>query len=195
MIRHAHTTLPEKGPGVFRSRCLSACILAVCVLPSLMGARRLRSRRGSTMVEATMVLPLLILAVITCVMICMFFYDTTIHQCHLHEALRCEAGEQTHLTTNLNKPKYDAASMSITARNGLIFTTVHGTTRNSMIHQGILPKRPVANTESQWQAANGARYVRIIINGKDVIMDIKDKAVNKSKDQVKDAAKDVVKKK
>lgn len=119
-----------------------------------------QSRRGSTMIEATMVLPLLILSVITCVLICMFFYDTTITQCKLHQALRCEAGRVTGQTTNLNPPHYDAGKLSLTESPLDIIRTVTGKEHTDMIHQGILRNRVSANMESTWYAADGVKYVR-----------------------------------
>ena len=50
------------------------------------------SRRGSYIAEAAVVLPFVILAVITVVLIIMFFYASSLSQCRMHMALRCEAG-------------------------------------------------------------------------------------------------------
>ena len=112
------------------------------------------------MVEATMVLPLLILSVITCMLICMFFYDTTIKQCQLHQALRCEAGDLTGRTINLNRPEYDAAQLSITTTRSGVFRTVTGKEHTEMIHEGILHNRVSEDMESLWHAADGVAYVR-----------------------------------
>lgn len=52
-------------------------------------------RRGSYIAEAAVVLPFVILAVITVVLIIMFFYASSVSQSRMHMALRCEAGLAT----------------------------------------------------------------------------------------------------
>ena len=42
-----------------------------------------------------MVLPFVILSVITCVLIILFFYESSFSECRMHMALRCEAGAVT----------------------------------------------------------------------------------------------------
>ena len=58
------------------------------------------SRRGSYIAEAAVVLPFVILAVITVVLIIMFFYASSLSQCRMHMALRCEAGLMTEKCTS-----------------------------------------------------------------------------------------------
>ena len=58
------------------------------------------SRRGSYIAEAAVVLPFVILAVITVVLIIMFFYTSSLSQCRMHMALRCEAGLITEKCTS-----------------------------------------------------------------------------------------------
>lgn len=112
------------------------------------------------MVEATMVLPLLILSVITCLLVCMFFYDTTLRQCQLHQALRCEADDLTGRTVNLHRPEYDAKDYAISASRRGVFQTVSGKEHTDMIHKGILRSRASEDLESLWHAADGVTYVR-----------------------------------
>ena len=107
-----------------------------------------------------MVLPLLILSVLTCLLVCMFFYDTTVRQCQLHQALRCEADDLTGRTLNLHRPDYDAESYAISASRHGVFQTVSGKEHTDMIHQGILRTRASENLESLWHAADGVSYVR-----------------------------------
>ena len=54
-----------------------------------------RSKRGSYIMEASLVLPILIFAVITVVLIIMFFYSQMTERSQMHIALRQEAGLQT----------------------------------------------------------------------------------------------------
>ena len=136
--------------------------------------RIVASRRGSAIVEATMVLPLLILSVITCLLICMFFYDSTISQCQLHQQLRCEADAvtgQTILPKQTNPPDRDAANSSITTSRHGIFMTVSGKEHTAMIHQGILHSRVSADVESLWHASDGVSYVRYCTLARDLTQD------------------------
>ena len=55
-------------------------------------SQTIRSRSGSYIAEAAVVLPFVILAVITTVLIIMFFYESSVSECRMHMALRCEAG-------------------------------------------------------------------------------------------------------
>ena len=112
------------------------------------------------MVEASMVLPLLILSVITCLLVSMFFYDTTLRQCQLHQALRCEAADLTGETINLHPPAYDRDSLEIKVSRQGVFHTVSGKEHTAMIHQGILHSRVSAETQSLWHASDGVAYVR-----------------------------------
>lgn len=122
-----------------------------------------RSRRGSTFVEATMVLPLLILSVLTCVLISMFFYDTTIRQCRMHESLRCEAGEITERTTTLTRPEYDSDELTVSYDNVLqdgVFRKVSGTSHTEMLRRLLLFRRGTADLESASHACDGVVYIR-----------------------------------
>lgn len=115
-------------------------------------------RRGSTMVEAAVVLPLLILSLLTCLLICMFFYDTTVKQCQMHQALRAEAGELTGLTHTLQPAAASDAVLS-TGRQGL-FQIVSGKETTTMIDQLLLKSRVSESTEAIWHATDGVSYVR-----------------------------------
>ena len=59
-----------------------------------------RSKRGSYIMEASLVLPILIFAVITVVLIIMFFYSQMTERSQMHIALRQEAGLQTETMRN-----------------------------------------------------------------------------------------------
>lgn len=105
-----------------------------------------------------MVLPLLILALLTCLLITMFFYDTTVKQCRLHQALRAEAGELTGLTHTL-QPAADTAAALRTGRQGL-FQTVSGKEETVMIDQLMLKSRVSDSIEAVWHASDGVSYIR-----------------------------------
>ena len=128
-----------------------------------------RSRRGTAMIEASLVLPLIILSVLTCILIVMFFYDTTISQCQLHEALRCEAGRVTGHTSYLDPPDTNPDSLTV-SRQGL-FKVVSGKEHTAMIEKGLLYHRVSAQTESLWHACDGVSYVRYCTLAREITED------------------------
>ena len=66
-----------------------------------------RSKRGSYIMEASLVLPILIFAVITVVLIIMFFYSQMTERSQMHIALRQEAGLQTETMRNEDSLDWD----------------------------------------------------------------------------------------
>ena len=60
-----------------------------------MGSTKRNNKRGSYIMEASLVLPVLIFAVITVVLIIMFFYSQMTQRSQMHIARRQEAGRQT----------------------------------------------------------------------------------------------------
>ena len=110
------------------------------------------------MVEASMVLPLLILSVLTCVLISMFFYDTTVQQCLLHRDLRCTAGELTGHTRYTSRP--EGEDRDLTASRDGVFQVVSGKEHTGMLHKGLLQERVSRDLESLWHASDGVTYVR-----------------------------------
>ena len=103
------------------------------------------SRRGSYIAEAAVVLPFVILAVITVVLIIMFFYTSSLSQCRMHMALRCEAGLITEKCTSYGD---DGTALSTDKLwEGRITTSglpaakrVTGTADVSMVSRGLLSK-------------------------------------------------------
>lgn len=110
------------------------------------------------MVEASLVLPLVILSVITCLLVSMFFYETTMRQCQLHMGLRWEAGQITGHTVYQESPEIQNDGF-VVSRSG-IFRTVSGKEHIDMRHQGLIRSRVSADTESLWHASDGVTYVR-----------------------------------
>ncbi len=116
------------------------------------------NRRGSTMVEAAVVFPLVILTVITCILICMFCYDQTAEQCRMHMAMRAQAGELTGRTVCLRDIGPWEGQLS-PGRSG-IFRTINGKERIIMKNQGIVSERISGDLESLWHASDGVSYIR-----------------------------------
>ena len=116
-----------------------------------------------------MVLPLLVLAVLTCLMVSAFFFETTARQCLMHRAMRCQADELTGHTlvtgsgpdaSSENTPEQVPGHITLsTSRSGL-FQIIHGKEETAMIYQGILRSRVSESTESIWHASDGVTCVR-----------------------------------
>lgn len=119
-----------------------------------------RDRRGTVMVEAAVVFPLVILTVVTCILICLFFYTETIEQSKMHMVLRNEAGALTERSQRLKPdPARSWAGSTERERRG-IFHRVRGKEQVIMKSKGILARRIDANLESLWTASDGVLYVR-----------------------------------
>lgn len=114
-----------------------------------------------------MVLPLLIISILTCLFVIMFFYETTLQQCQLHQAMRCAADDLTGHTRNLSSYGYGQSEQerqegtyTLTTYRSGVFETVSGKEHIDMKHQGILRSRVSADLESLWHASDGVDYVR-----------------------------------
>ena len=110
------------------------------------------------MVEAAVVFPLVILTVLTCVLICMFFYSQTIETSRIHIALRQVAGEISGHTEYADRDhEYD--EKIDTERAGL-FYRVRGREHVGMNKNLLLSGRADQKIESLWTASDGVSYVR-----------------------------------
>jgi len=110
------------------------------------------------MVEAAVVFPLVIITVITCVLICMFFYSQTIEQSRLHMAMRQAAGQADgHREYGDVIGGYE--DRITTERSGLFYSS-RGMESVRMINRGSIRGRVDQRIESIWTASNGVSYVR-----------------------------------
>ena len=161
-----------------------------------------REKKGTTIVEAAVVFPLVILTVITCVLVCMFFYSQTISQSALHIEMRDYAGQISGHTVYLGSGAGSHLSgssagshlsgsgssgggsfvsgstggnrSSITKEKRGLFYIVRGKENVSMKNKGILSGRTDQTIESIWTASDGVGYVRYCTFGKSVAEDILD---------------------
>lgn len=123
--------------------------------------KRLRSRRGSYIMEAAMVLPVIILVTITSILIIMFFYSQMTEQCHLHMALRSEAGKATGQTSYTGKSADIAdTDAEIYTDKGIIGGTVHGKKYLVMKHRGTLERKGTFTVEGKSHMVDGPAYIR-----------------------------------
>lgn len=119
------------------------------------------NKKGSYIMEAAVVLPVLILAVITSILIIMFFFSQMTEKCRLHMALRNEAGMMSGQTVYMGESR-DAADTDaeIYTSKGITGGTVYGKKYLIMEHQGILEKKGTFVVEGSCHSVDGTDYVR-----------------------------------
>lgn len=122
---------------------------------------KLRSRKGSYIMEAAVVLPVIIFVLLTIVLIVMFFYSQMTERSRLHVAMRCEAGLAAGSTV------YAGDSERSADTDAEIYTekTVSGSEASGrkyliMKYRGVLEKRGIFVVEGKCSGTDGARYVR-----------------------------------
>ena len=126
----------------------------------------LRSRRGSYIAEAAVVLPFVILAVITVVLIIMFFYQSSLAECRMHMALRCEAGLVTGKYSSFAgdgtalSPE-DLWDGSITTSGVSPVKRVSATAEVSMVSRGLLSRIGRRKVTGSLRALDPAALLRI----------------------------------
>lgn len=131
------------------------------ILTDMADTARLRSRKGSYIMEAAVVLPVMIFVLITMILIVMFFYSQMTERSRLHISLRCEAGLAAGSTV------YAGDSDGDTGTDAEIYTerTISGSEASGrkyliMKYRGVLEKRGIFVVEGKCSGADGARYVR-----------------------------------
>lgn len=127
----------------------------------------IRSRRGSSTAEAAMILPLLILSVLTCLLVAMFFYESASVRFQAHLQLRAAADDLTGCTFDLNRREYQGTEPEV--RSGGAFRVVSTQTRTVMLHRLLLRRSPAEDAGSCWHASDGPGYVRRCLLAKGVI--------------------------
>ena len=104
--------------------------------------------------EAAVVLPVIMLTVITCVLIIMFFYSSMSEQCSLHTELRKEAG----LLTGNTEYLYNIRESQSDDRD--IYVRVHGFGGTVYGKKGVLSRKGVFAAEGSSCAADAPEFVR-----------------------------------
>ena len=115
------------------------------------------NKRGSYIMEASLVLPVLIFAVITVVLIIMFFYSQMTQRSQMHIALRQEAGRQTETMTSEHVLEWDGEMYT---KKGFAGVTVTGKKYLLMEHKGILTKKGVFAVKGSCSGVDAVQYVR-----------------------------------
>lgn len=119
------------------------------------------NKKGSYIMEAAVVLPVLILAVITSILIIMFFFSQMTEKCRLHMALRNEAGMMSGQTVYMGESRdVSDTDAEIYTSKGITGGTVYGKKYLIMEHQGILEKKGTFVVEGSCHSVDGTDYVR-----------------------------------
>lgn len=117
---------------------------------------QLKSRSGSYIAEAALVLPVIILAVITVILVLMFFYEQSFDQSMMHIYLRSEAGA---VTERLTCSSSDWNGTCTTEKKG-VFKNIEGQNMLTMLHRGLLNRNGHAYNNGSWHAADGVAFRR-----------------------------------
>ena len=125
-----------------------------------------RSKRGSYIAEAAVVLPFVIMSVITVVLIIMFFYQSSMAECRMHMALRCEAGLTTekHSTYAGDGTAFSPEDLwdgCITTSGVSVAKRISGAGEVSMVSRGLLSKVGRRKVTSSMRALDPTALLRI----------------------------------
>ena len=145
-----------------------------------MEPKRVGSKRGTYMIEAAVVLPIIILTVITIILIVMFFYDGSVSQSDMHRALRIEADAASGKTTCYSSGAGYGGPGSGSSYGGPGSVGSYGSDGNaltegvyfkharkkisaskdiSMIHEGLLRQSGSMSIRSSVYITDGTKYV------------------------------------
>lgn len=115
-----------------------------------MSIQRLYNKKGSTMVEAALVYPMILAATMAVIYILISLYCATSIKAYLYTFLRAEGllttetGEQTHLKNNalIFSDKYSRAAfrskISLTKENHLLYATLNGSINHTYKGNALL---------------------------------------------------------
>ena len=115
------------------------------------------SKRGSYIMEASVVLPVIILAVVTSVLVIMFFCSQMTDRSRMHIELRSEAGEITKKTYYQHKKNLDG---EIYKEKKGSYGEIYGKKYLIMENKGLLDKKGIFVVEDKCCFVDATQYVR-----------------------------------
>ncbi len=119
------------------------------------------TRRGSYIMEAAIVLPVIIFVLITVVLIVMFFYSQMTERSRMHTAMRAEAGLAAGTTVyTADNDSSEDTDAEIYTEKTLSGSEVVGKKYLIMKYRGVLEKKGIFVVKGKCSASDGARYVR-----------------------------------
>lgn len=122
---------------------------------------KIKSKKGSYIMEAAIVLPMIILVTITAVLIIMFFYSQMTERSSLHIILRSEAGAMTEKTAyHYVEVSAGELGAELYRKKSAFGGSVYGKKYLIMPNKGLLGKKGTFVAEGCWHAVDGVAYVR-----------------------------------
>ena len=123
------------------------------------------NKKGSYIIEASVVLPMVVLAVVTSVLVIMFFCSQMTERSHMHIELRSEAGEATKKTYYYHRQNWDG---EIYKEKKGSYGEIHGKKYLIMKNKGLLAKKGTFIVEDKCSFVDGPQYIRYcnLIRGK-----------------------------
>lgn len=123
-------------------------------------------RRGSYIAEAAVVLPFVILAILTTVLIILYFYDSSVSESRMHMALRCEAGQVSGKSTAYSEEDSRLSSEDLwdgqlTSSGVFPAARVRGSKSISMVSAGLLTRLGRRQLSDQLRVTDPARSLRL----------------------------------
>lgn len=122
---------------------------------------KIKSKKGSYIMEAAIVFPVVILVTVTVVLVIMFFYSQMAQRSQLHIILRSEAGMMTGKTVYYHaRTLADETEAELYRRKSAFGGSVYGKQYLIMPNKGILGSKGTFVAEGFWHATDGVEYVR-----------------------------------
>ena len=113
-----------------------------------------------------MVLPFVILAILTTVLIILYFYDSSVSESRMHMALRCEAGQVSGKSTVYSQEDSPLSSEvlwdgQLTSSGVFPAARVRGSKSVSMVSAGLLARVGKRQLSDQLRVVDPARALRL----------------------------------
>lgn len=113
----------------------------------------MKTKRGTYLIEAAVVFPIVILTVLTVILIVMYFYDCSASQSNMHILLRQEAGIASGKSVYYETHPRDDFYLEQNRK------TVSASKDVSMLHRGVLYGEGYRTIQSTVHMINGPKYV------------------------------------
>lgn len=126
------------------------------------------SKRGTYIIEAAVVLPIIIIAMITLVLIEGYYYQLAAETGRMHIALRGNAGALTGKTIYADGGNWKG---EIDMKKSAIGGKVYGRGEVRMVSKGMIMGKGSQTIEGSYYAVDGPKYVRYCSMVKGVLTD------------------------
>ena len=124
----------------------------------------LKSKNGSYIAEAAVVLPVIIFAILTTVLIVMFFYEQSVEESKMHIALRCQAGQLTekniYYSEGFQKNPEGFWDGDVSVKRYGLYYSLSARENISMLHKGLIYAPGTTDINGSWYAIDPAKIRR-----------------------------------